>query len=97
MPHNGADDVIFAGNRDFFSEVPAFLRFRRNQNEAYKRLLETAKSQAALALAPGPAADHSVQLVPARRSVSIPAASIYLLSQQRRMQLHGRTENREPG
>ena len=65
MPHNGADDVIFAGNRDFFSEVPAFLRFRRNQNEAYKRLLEKAKSQATSAVTPRPAADHPVQLVSA--------------------------------
>ena len=83
MPHNGADDVIFAGSRDFFSEVPAFLRFRRNQNEAYKRLLEKAKSQATSAVTPRPAADHPVQLVSARRTVSVPAASIHLLPQQR--------------
>ena len=93
MPHNGADDVIFAGNRDFFSEVPAFLRFRRNQNEAYKRLLEKAKSQATSAVTPRPAADHPVQLVSARGSVSVYAVGSDLLAQQWRVYLHGYAEN----
>ena len=40
-PNNGTDNVIFAGSRDFFSEVPAFLRsgrdFMKHKQEEYWR------------------------------------------------------------
>ena len=80
--HNGTDNVIFRREPGFLFRSPGFLRFRRKQNEAYKRLLETAKLQAALTVPSRPAADHPVQLVSARGSVSVYAIRLQIEVQE---------------
>ena len=93
-PNNGTDNVIFAKSRDFFSEVPAFLRFREEFHETQsRRILAATFPRAAAAVAPGPAADDTVQLVSARGSVSVYAAGSHLLAQQWRVYLHGYAKN----
>ena len=80
MLHNGTDNVIFAGSRDFRS--PGFFAFREGFYETQARgILAAAFPRAAAAVAPGPTADYPVQLVSARGTVSVYAVGTRLLAQ----------------
>ena len=95
-PHNGADNVIFCREPGFLFRSPGFFAFREEFHEAQsRRILAAAFPRAAAAVAPGPAACHPVQLVSARRSVSVSTVGAGLLARKRRMYVYGYAENRK--
>ena len=80
----------------FLFRSPGFSAFREELYEAQsRRILAAAFPRAAAAAAPGSAADHSVQLVPARGAVSVYAVGTHLLAQQRRVHVYGYAGNRK--